>query len=493
MKKLLISTVFLLASLPCANAQQTDKNINIERVASHIAGEMLEIEMTIRATGIDIPCNGQLSLELALESADRRLILPGVIYSGNQRYRYERRSAALSGAYHLEPYEIFRGIRKGREYLCDYKLSVPYYSWMEHAAITWREYMHSCAGETRLSDGMLVSDLNPAPEYVEPEIWAPDARLFPNLVAFLVPEVEEVKARAELIELPIGFPVSVTEVRPDFGNNRYELGRADELITKLEGNDLLDIRGVHICGYASPEGKYAVNERLAKGRSEAFRNYLVKTYPENKYIKNATTTWIAEDWAGVERMVENSDIHRKAEVLGVIRDPALGPDDKERILQNVQWWSYVWKPLLNDMFPKLRRIELKVDYNIHKLDDNKARELIYTNPSMLSLDEIYRVARYYEPGSKQYREVYEIAAQQFPKDVVANNNAAAALLQTGDAEAALPYLEKSKGAPESYINYGAYYYINADLDRAVEYFNKAKDAGVEQASENLRLVNPAQK
>ncbi len=497
MKKLIISTlatVCMLTPFSYVNGQQTDKSIKIERVSHKTNGQTLEIAMQIVATGMEIECNGRITLEIAVEGAERRLVLPGVVYTGNQRYLYERRNAELSGSYHLEPYKVFRGIRKGRQYVCDYLVSVPYYTWMEHAAITWRECLHACAGEIELSDGQLVADINPKPAYVEPEIWRPDPGLFANLVAFLVPEVEEVKARAEMIELPIGFPVNVTEVRPAFGNNAYELSRADTLIKRLQNNALLDIRSVHIRGYASPEGKYTANERLARGRSEGFKNYLIKYYPGNDYIKNAITTWVPEDWEGAARMVARHDsIRLKDEALAIIRDPGIAPDDKERILQATQKWSYVWKPMLKDIFPKLRRIELKVDYTIQKLDDNKARELIYTAPEMLSLDEINRVARYYEPGSKQYREVYEIAAKQFSNDLVANNNAAAALLQTGDAEGALPYLEKTKGNPVSYINYGAYYYISGDLDKAIAYFNKAHAAGIEQAHQNLRLVNPTQK
>jgi len=86
--------------------------------------------------------------------------------------------------------------------------------------------------------------------------------------------------------------------------------------------------------------------------------------------------------------------------------------------------------------------------------------------------------------------VYEIAARQYPNDVIANTNAAAALLQEGNTEGALPYLEKTQSHDASLINYGAYHYIMGDLEQAVEYFTKAKAAGVAQAEHNLKLVAP---
>ena len=115
--------------------------------------------------------------------------------------------------------------------------------------------------------------------------------------------------------------------------------------------------------------------------------------------------------------------------MAVVLDGSMAHDTKETVLQKIGQWSNVYKPMLDNMFPKLRRIERRVDYTVQKLDDSKARELLYTQPNLLSMEEIYRVARYYEPGSKQYRQVYEIAARQYPNDMIANNNAAAALLQ----------------------------------------------------------------
>lgn len=478
--------------MPAVNAQETNRGIFIENLNTEITGETLDIRLDLRATGLEMKCDGQLILEFAVENDERRLVLPVVVYSGAQRYRYERRRELLSDNYIAEPYQIYKGVRRNQSNNLEYKLSIPYYTWMEHAGITYREYVHDCSGDRQVAGGFLIEDLNPAPVVVEPEIWKPDSTLFANLVSFLIPEVEEVKARASMIELNIGFPVNVTEVRPSFGNNQYELSRADSLIAALSSNEHIDIRGVSVKGYASPDGRYSANERLAKGRSEGFKQYLIKNYPGNTYIRNAATMWVAEDWEGFARLVEASSLPNRQEVLAVALDGSMAPDTKEQVLQKIGVWSEVYKVILEDLFPKLRRIELLVDYTIHNLTDNEARELLYTAPDMLSLDEINRVARYYEPGSRQYREVYEIAALQFPDDIVANNNAAAALLQEGNTEKALPYLEKTRDSDVSLINYGAYYYITGDLETALEYFNKAKDAGIGQAEHNLRLAAPGE-
>lgn len=478
-----------------AGAQGIDKKITIENTDIEVKGSSVDIRFDLLAEGIAINCNGHLKLEFAVENGDRRLVLPAVIYSGAQRYRYEQRRLTLSNGYQLKPYHVYRKVRKNSSYELEYKMTIPYYEWMEHATITYREYLHDCSGDNQSGQGVLVADLVPAPlsQAHTSGTSAPNAALYPNMVSFLVPEAEEVKARTSMLELKIDFPVNVTEVRSDYMDNRRKLARADSLITLLQSNDLIQIEGVNIKGYASPEGSYARNEQLARGRSENFKQYLVRNHPGNQYLRDAKTSWEPEDWIGFGRLMEaDNSVVEKDDVRAIIYDNTIAPDTKDVMLQKIVWWSQNYEVILKTMYPKLRYIELKVDYtvrNIDRNDDAKVRELLYTNPDMLSLDEIYRVAQFYTPGTEQYREVYEIAARQHPDDVIANNNAAAALLQEGNADAALPYLEKIRDNEVSYINFGTYWYIKGNPERATEYFNKAEKAGIEQAGHNLRIVN----
>lgn len=501
MRRLLYTTLMLVLCLT-ANAREIRKGVSINDVITEIVDDKLNIDFKIHASGLELNSDGQLKLEFAIENEDRRLILPVVIYSGSQRYRYERRREILSNTYHIQPYHTYKGVNKHHTYELEYRLSIPYYTWMENASVTYCEYMYGCYGNRQITNGTLA-DINPIQtttetiipiiEYTEPEVetWTPNPALFPNLASFLIPEVEEVKSRASMLELNIGFPVNVTELHPEFGNNYHELTRADSLIHVLNNNSLININSFNIKGYASPEGRYDVNERLARERSYSFHRYLAGNYSDNTYIRNANISWVAEDWEGVGKLVEQYDIPAKQDVLAIVNDDAIAPDTKDIMLQNLIWWSDNYKVILKEMYPKLRRIEFRVDYTVNNLTDSDARELLYTSPELLSLEEIYRVARYYDPGSVQYRKVYEIAARQFPEDIIANNNAAAALLQEGNAEEALPYLNKIAGVPESFINYGTYYYISGNLEKAIEYLNKAKDAGMVKAGHNLNLIDPA--
>ena len=70
-------------------------------------------------------------------------------------------------------------------------------------------------------------------------------------------------------------------------------------------------------------------------------------------------------------------------------------------------------------------------YTIRSFTVEEARELIYSDPRQLSLNEMFRVAQTMEPGSDAYREVFEIAVRMYPEDPVSNLNAALTAIDAG--------------------------------------------------------------
>ncbi len=155
---------------------------------------------------------------------------------------------------------------------------------------------------------------------VQPEaipVSKPDPALFARLVHFRIPETEEIKMRASAVELHIGFPVNTIDVLPDFGDNRRELARADSLVRMLENDERLTINTINIRGYASPDGSYERNERLAQGRSLRFHQSLTNRYPGNLPIRYAVIGSVAEDWEGLIRMLEDSYIPGKRQALSI--------------------------------------------------------------------------------------------------------------------------------------------------------------------------------
>ncbi len=98
---------------------------------------------------------------------------------------------------------------------------------------------------------------------------------------------------------------------------------------------------------------------------------------------------------------------------------------------------------------------------------------------------MYLVAESYPKESKDFRQVFDIAARLYPDDPIAIINSSATDLEGGNSTAALERLEKVKDDPRSWNNIGVAYAKAGELKKAKEYFQKAAEAGDNRASANL--------
>lgn len=69
-------------------------------------------------------------------------------------------------------------------------------------------------------------------------------------------------------------------------------------------------------GYASPEGRYAANARLAQGRAEALKSYVMNEYGFKADLFKVNS--VPEDWAGLRAYVAKNDLPLKEEILSII-------------------------------------------------------------------------------------------------------------------------------------------------------------------------------
>ena len=197
-----------------------------------------------------------------------------------------------------------------------------------------------------------------------------------------------------------------------------------------------------------------------------------------------------EDWAGLERRVEATDLADKADILAIIRaDEPADWDAREARLKTLNGGES-YRYLLKEIYPALRHSDYEVAYTIRPLSVAEAKELIYTDPRQLSLEEMFQVARTYEAGSPEFNEVFEIAVRMYPDDPVSNLNAANTALRRGNPAAARRYLAKAADGPEKRLAEGVASWLEGDTDAAKSIFESlASDPAVgEQAKENLKQL-----
>ncbi|OUO49061.1 hypothetical protein B5F77_15455, partial [Parabacteroides sp. An277] len=198
-----------------------------------------------------------------IESGDSLRALPPIILNGKTRHiLYERLERTTGG----QPSEYEYRRRNGEEQWIDYQIYTPYADWMKKSEVSIVLDECGCGWEALQSNKSPLFALNFEPVVLQP------------VLAYVTPQAEAVKARTAAGSAYLDFPVNQTDIRPDYRNNPAELGKIRKGIEAVRGNKYATITAVSIKGYASPEGGYANNARLAEGRAEALLSYVESLY-----------------------------------------------------------------------------------------------------------------------------------------------------------------------------------------------------------------------
>lgn len=388
------------------------------------------------------------------------------VYGRNRYYHYQRNNS-------LRPTESsdleFR--KSDAPEAISYSTSVEMREWMDGCKLVIARTDYGCCGES-WSGGErdIVSTFN-------------IPRLIPTFL-YLQPQTEVIKTREISGSAFIDFPVNMIEIYPEYRNNISELAKITSTIDSIRGDKDITVNAVSIKGFASPEGTYENNTRLAKQRTESLRKYVEDLYQwEDGFI---STSFEAEDWDGLRKFVEASTLTHKNEILAVIAS-SKDPDAKEASIKSS--WSEDYKYMLERFYPALRHSDYKIEYSVRNYSDPKEiEEVLHSAPQKLSLEEFHLLAQSYEPGSEAFCELYETAVRMYPEDPVANLNAANTAMSRKDYERAARYLSKAGDSAEACYARGVLEMLIEDYSEAQAYLSRAQSLGITQASEALQMI-----
>ena len=222
--------------------------------------------------------------------------------------------------------------------------------------------------------------------------------------------------------------------------------------------------------------------KLAQNRAQAFVTYLTKRYEiPSSAIRS---DWMGDDWAGLYKMVEESNISSKSDLLKALE--ITNPDQRKRRLAQIGGGE-PYRILLRDYFPKLRRNEYTISFVAKQFSVEEAKEAIKDKPQYLSLNEIFHVANTYPKASREFKEVFDTAARLYPDSPIVQQNVAALELENGATDNAIRRLQPLD-LPEAWNNLGIAYAQKGDHEKAKEYFNKAIKAGNAAATNNMGML-----
>lgn len=301
-------------------------------------------------------------------------------------------------------------------------------------------------------------------------------------VSYMVPVAETVKWRSETGKSYLDFVIGKSDINPGFRGNTAELQKISSLIEEVRNDPNATITGIKITGYASPDGGYAANQVLSQNRATSLKKLIQAMYgfPESLF----TVEGRGEDWTTLENLVSQSEMTEKGAILAIINSND-APDVREKKLASLSNGE-LYRLMNAQMFPELRRTEYELGYTVAPFTLEKSIEVFKVKPSLLSLNEMFRIANTYPVGSDGFNEVCETAARLFPLDDTANLNAAASALNRGDAAMGSAFLSKVKEhTPEYHNNMGVLHGLLGQWDKAVEEFRQSRSAGNDAAVRNL--------
>ena len=239
--------------------------------------------------------------------------------------------------------------------------------------------------------------------------------------------------------------------------------------------ETLAIKDIDVLGFASPEGAYDFNDKLANKRQNTAEQYVKDQLKKTKVNTDINAKYTAEDWDGFQQLVQASNIQDKDVILRVL-SMYKDPQEREQQIRNM---SAGYRELADGILPELRRSRMIINYETIGRSDEQIQQQYVADPAQLSVDELLYSATLTDDVNKQ-EEIYKTAAKLYPSDYRALNNIAALEFNKGNNDTAKEYINKVfnvlSNAPEANANLGMIALQNGDVANAENYIAKATNA-----------------
>lgn len=272
--------------------------------------------------------------------------------------------------------------------------------------------------------------------------------------------------------------VKSSELRED-DIKAYEAFLAD-----AQTNAKIEVTGIDLTGFASPEGEVDKNNNLSSDRATSAKtaslNLAKKAKHEGAQGEIYNLKGSGEDYDGFKRMLEEDtkmnedDKNLVLRVLETIKDP----NEREKAMRDMgKTFTYLDK----NIFPMLRRTEMSINYDKTGFSDEEMMEYSKSNSDTMNLEELLFCAGLYTDLNEKLR-VYKIAEERYPEDYRPANNVGAVLYQMNKVAEAKGQFEKANGIQDNPIsknNLGAIAGLDGDRDKSMELLNQASGAGSE--------------
>lgn len=431
-----------------------------------ISGDSLRVGFTVVPSAFKTGRDREIILTPVLRSevTSDSIVLPRVVIAGRNRYYSRLRNDRDRDGALL--------CRSGARESAAYSACVAYAPWMERSRLTLDRAEANCCFTAETVAEEPFAEIDMSPRKFVPR-W--------HYVELTGDSAVELSAQGSAF---IDYPRNRMEIRPDYRRNAAELEKIISSIDRVRNDDDVVITAISIKGFASPEGPYDNNARLAMGRTEALKEYVRGHYDFDS--KLMLTSYEAEDWDGLRRAVVDSKLPERESIIAII-DSDLAPDDRNSAIE--RRFPSAYRFLLDSVYPSLRHSDYVVHYRVRSYATiEELKKAFESTPERLRPVDFQRLASLYSPETEEYAAIMIKAAGIHPGDPAANLNAAMACLRRGDLAAADSYLAHAGNSADAICGRAAAAVIAGDLDRAERHYEEAADSGSAVAAADLERL-----
>ena len=419
--------ILLLGAL--AVAGNLAAQVQVEQVEVKKEGRHVAVGFSVPGAPEDMRSRQKMVLRPYLYAGADTLWLPEAQVYGKIRYKRERQEAALAGD---REWTLGALDAMGKGDTLEYAAVEGYDRWMRRASLGVAYHYEGCGGMCCSGSQCVGEGL---PVYVAPvpvvEEALPEERHY---------TVVEAKKRWEFRKrnMQVFFPVGKWVLDEDAYGNRETLDEIMAAIRRIMSSGQMELAGVEITGFASPEGGVLLNRQLGQRRAEALRDYVRGEEPSLTEGHFMLVNGV-ENWDGLRELVAASGMEYRDEVLAILDDEDVEGGRKAALMKLEGGKPYRY--MLRELYPKLRNAcYIAVYYDV--LGDRAA-------------------------------------------DAV---NAANGLIREGKYDEALALLLEWQEDARAYNSIGVCYMMLEEEEEALRWFEKAQAAGCPEALENIKQL-----
>ncbi|MBQ8152433.1 MAG: tetratricopeptide repeat protein [Prevotella sp.] len=249
----------------------------------------------------------------------------------------------------------------------------------------------------------------------------------------------------------------------------------------------LNLAGVEVSAYASPDGGQKLNEQLATKRQQNTESYVRQQMKNANLEGGISSEYTAQDWEGFQELVKASNIQDKDVILRVL-SMYQDPQEREQQIKNM---SQGFRELAEGILPELRRARMTINYEVIGRDDEQIFNQYQQDASKLSVEELIYAASIAQTDAER-EDILKTTARLYQQDARAYNNLGTLAMQQGKNEEAQRYFQQAQAIqqlPEASANLGLIALQNGDTKTAENLIAKSAGAsGLAEALGNLHLA-----